>query len=511
MSVALPNRRSLKSILPWVALTLCLILLIASFILHDTLFHGRSLQASSARPEAADVPVTEAVTTVTLAEGKLKAAGIRIEPVNQISLPSEVTVAGKVAANPDRRVEIRPRAAGVVREVLVNLGRTVRKGELLAVLDSPDIGTARLNLRGRQIELATARKEFEWKQQVANNVARLIPAIRKREPAATIQKEYADRPLGADRALLLQAYAEFEIASHEAEKTSALFKDQIIGEHPAAVALHTFEGNQAKLGAVLEQVRFDASQEQTLADQKVRLAEAAVIDAAQRLRILGVQEDITQLLAHASDVAASRSSSSEDVTACQVTAPFDGTIITKTAVPSQKADPTDILFVLADLKTVWVMANITESDLAVLPALKAERIRMTAPAYPGRTFPAKLLSVGSTVDPTTRTVPLLAETDNADGLLKLEMFTRIMLDSPTTQNALTIPTAAIVEIEEQEGVFIPSGQNGHTFTFQPIKLGREMDGRRAVLAGLTEGQPVVSAGAYLLKSELILQNESGED
>lgn len=520
MSVALLHRWSLKSVLPWVALGLCLALLAVSVLLHDALFHGQALRVSPALTGAATAAseTTAAsesepgrVTTVTLTEGKWKAAGIQAEPASQVALPSEVGVAGKIEANPDRRVEVRPRAPGVVREVLAKLGHKVRKGEVLAILDSPEIGTARLNLRGRQIELATARKELDWKQQVADNVARLIPAIRKGEPAATIQKEYADRPLGSDRALLLQAYSEFEIASHETQKTSALLKDQIIGEHPALVALHTFEGAQAKLEAVLEQVRFDAAHERTLADQKVRLAEAAVVDAAQRLRILGVPEEISQLLAHAGDVAASQSSTSEDVTAYQVTAPFDGTILTKAAVPSQKADPTDVLFVVADLSTVWVMANVTESDLAVLPTLQEGKIRMTVPAYPGRTFPAKLLSVGAMVDPTTRTVPLLAETDNAEGLLKLEMFTRIVLDSPSTQNALTIPSAAIVEIEGQEGVFLPTDPSTRTFTFQSVKLGRAADDRRVVLAGLNPGQTVVSAGAYLLKSELILQNEGGED
>jgi RND family efflux transporter MFP subunit len=449
--------------------------------------------------------------TIELPEGKWNVAGIRTEPARLVSLPSEVGVAGKIEANPDRRVEIRPRASGVLREVPVKLGQKVKKGELLAVLDSPDIGTARLNLRGRQIELATARKELDWKRDVADNVARLIPDLRKGVPAAKLQKEYADRPLGSDRALLLQAYSEFEIASHEAEKTSGLLKDHIIGEHPAFVAMHTAEGAQAKLEAVLEQVRFDASHEQTLADQKVRLAEAAVIDAAQRLRILGIREDIPQVLAHASDVAASMSSSSDDVTAYQVTAPFDGTIIVKAAVPSQKADVTDILFVLADLDTVWVMASITESDLAVLPALRDGTIRMTVPAYPGRDFQAKLLSVGSMVDPTTRTLPLLAETENSDGLLKLGMFARIVLDSPATQDVLSIPTAAVVEIEQEAGVFVPAGQNKRAFTFQPVKLGRESGERRVVLAGLTKGQAVVSAGAYFLKSELILQNEPEED
>lgn len=136
---------------------------------------------------------------------------------------------------------------------------------------------------------------------------------------------------------------------------------------------------------------------------------------------------------------------------------------------------------------------------------------MTVPAYPDRTFQAKLLSVGSMVDPATRTVPLLAETENLDGLLKLGMFTRIVLDSPKTQEVLTVPTAAVVGIEEQEGVFLPSKQNGRTFTFQPVKLGREAGDRRVVRAGLTQGQSVVSIGAFFLKSELILQDEPADD
>ena len=61
-------------------------------------------------------------------------------------------------------------------------------------------------------------------------------------PAATIEKQYADRQVGAYRATLIQAYTELEIAAHEEEKTTGLFKDKIIGEHPYFLALHTREG-----------------------------------------------------------------------------------------------------------------------------------------------------------------------------------------------------------------------------------------------------------------------------
>jgi RND family efflux transporter MFP subunit len=508
MSVALSSRRSFKGILPWAAVALCLTLLAASLVLHDTLFHGRAVRASPAPTDTAEQPAMSA--TVTLPEGKWKAAGVRTEPARKVKLSSEVAVAGRIEANTDCKVEIRPRASGVVREVAVKLGQKVKKGDLLAVLDSPDVGTARLNLRGRQIELATARKELDWKRQVAANVAQLIPELRKKTTAARIQKDYADRPLGADRARLLQAYSEFEIASHEAEKTSDFYRQKIIGEHPAFKAKHESEGAQAKLEAVLEQVKFDAEHEQTLAEQKVQLAEAAVIDAAERLKILGVSEDVTQLLARAGDVAAAKSSTA-DVTAYRVVAPFEGTILTRTAVPSQKADSSDVLFLLADLRTVWVTANITESDLVLVPGLKGGPIRLTVTAYPDRTFEAKLLSVGAMVDPTTRTVPLLAETANPDDLLKLGMFARIVLDAPATDDVLTIPASAVVEIEERPGVFIPSGHDGRSYTFHPIRPGRQTGDRRVIAGGLAQGDPVVCSGAFFLKSELILQNEPEED
>ena len=69
--------------------------------------------------------------------------------------------------------------------------------------------------------------------------------------------------------------------------------------------------------------------------------------------------------------------------------------------------------------------------------IKGGAIRLSATAYGTRSFPARLLSMGAMVDPQTRTVPLLAQTDNKEGLLKPGMFVRILLDSPTTERALT--------------------------------------------------------------------------
>ena len=477
-------------------------------------------------------------TTVTLPEGKFKTAGNRdYEPANVVAMPTELGVPGRIDANQDRQVQVRPRASGVVREVKAALGQNVKKGQTLAVLDSPDVGTARLNLRAKQRELATSRTEADWKKEVSANVAELIAVLRKKldeqhqaksgvgshSPSAALEKEselmekqYADRKLGTFRATLMSAAVDFDIAAHEEEKTSGLYKKEIIGEHPAYVAKHTRESAEAKFRAVLEQAKFDAPYQSRVADQEVKLAESNVIDAAQRLRILGVSEDIDALLARAGDVSTARTAD-EDVTGYEIAAPFDGTIITKSvlAVASQKIEMNDVLFTLADLSTVWVMANIPESDFSVLPGLQEGTIRLNATAYPGRNFEARVLSVGAAVDPTTRTVSMLAETPNADGLLKLGMFVRIMLDTVVESKALTVPAAAVVEIEDKKGVFVPPVEGRRetaTFAFHPVKLGREAGDRQVVVAsGSRKGETVVSRGAFLLKSELILQNETEEE
>jgi multidrug efflux pump subunit AcrA (membrane-fusion protein) len=138
---------------------------------------------------------------------------------------------------------------------------------------------------------------------------------------------------------------------------------------------------------------------------------------------------------------------------------------------------------------------------------------VTATAYPDRTFEARLLSIGAVVDPMTRTVAILADTPNPDDMLKLGMFVRIILDSATSEELLTVPVAAVVEIEDQKGVFLPAGdgKEGHTYTFRPVKPGRVGGERQVIVSGLANDEPVVSRGAFFLKSELILQNETEED
>jgi membrane fusion protein, heavy metal efflux system len=554
MSVALTKhqlgKEAINKALPWAGMGLCLAILIGHLAydllgrshLHAAVGTAESDAAGAKTPSTTAPPASK--TTVKLTDSKYTEAKITNEPARMERLVTEVGVTGMIDANSNKKVDVRPRASGIVGEVRVVLGQPVKKGDLLVTLDSPDIGTARLNLRAKQRELSTARFEARWKSEIAANVALLIPELRRgieqrradvaddedhaegnaHEPAKAtdpklglrvearlIEKQFANKPLGSYRGTLLQAYAEFDIASHEEQKTASLRKQNVVGEHPALVARHTREGIQAKLEAAIEQVRYDAAQEKRLADQAVRLAESAVIDAAQRLRILGVSEDIRSLLEHADQ--ADKLIMDENVTYYSIVAPFDGTIIKRSAVPSQKADSSDILFTLADLRSVWVTANVSESDVAKLPKIKAGTIRFTATSYPKQEFTARILSVGAVVDPQTRTLPLLAEADNPGDLLKPNMFVQILLDSTASEQALTVPASAVIEIETEKYVFVPAGKGpaNRAFTLRPVETGRQFGDRVVVKSGLTPGTEIVATGAYLLKSELILQNETDEE
>ncbi len=555
MSVALTERQagkgSIRSALPWAGMGVCLAALFG-YLAYERLVGKPSgadaktvgLQPSSQPSDKPSQSEQDRLTTVTLDDAKFEVAKIEVEGVRVEHIATGVSVVGLIQANSDHQVEVRPRASGIVRQVHAVLGQKVKKGDPLVTLDSAEIGTARLNLRSKQRELSTARFEANWRSEIAANVELLVPELRKgiRErrsavvdddehmetpprqavksapailgyttDARLIEKQFANKQLGEYRGTLLYAYAEFDIASHEEQKQAHLRAEKIVGEHQALVARHNREGIQAKLEAAIEKIDFDAAQEKRLAVKDARLAEAAVIDAGQRLRILGVDEDIQSLLDHAD--LANTIARDEDVTFYRIVAPFDGTIIKRSAVFSSRADLTDVLFVVADLSSVWVTANVTESDVAKLPKIKDGVFHMSATAYPDREFSARLLSVGATVDPQTRTVAVLAQADNTEDLFKLGMFVRIHLDGSAGESVLTVPASAVVDIEGQSSVFVPvrNAPDNRAFTLRPVEIGPLTRDRVPIKAGLKQGDQVVCSGIFLLKSELILPRQGDDE
>src|SRR6185437_5230904 len=144
MAIAVSNRKAWTTGLAWWGLALLAALVLAT-LSHDVIFHRRTAEATpegSAAGRGPATPESQAMaTTVILPEGKFQVAGIKTGPATVTRQSTEVGVPGRIEANIDHQIEIRPRASGVVREVHVVLSQKVKKGDVLVVLDSPDIGT----------------------------------------------------------------------------------------------------------------------------------------------------------------------------------------------------------------------------------------------------------------------------------------------------------------------------------------------------------------------------------
>ena len=526
MRLALPlgfSRRGITSLVQDHAVGLTLVAAIAvtvATLAHDQLFHaGRSLEAAAtgmiageaSKGEDGKAPSFDPTTTVVLPEGKFAAANLEVAAARTAEVSREVAVAGRIEADPNRRIEVRPKAPGVVRTVPALPGSKVKAGDVLVVLESAEVASARLLIRERQRALATARIEANFKAKVADNAETMITRLRQGATAQDLAKQFADKVVGTSRGTLIAAWAELELATHEFDKQSELRKKVIVGEHPVFVAEHTREGAQAKFEAALEQVRFDVAQADRVARQVVRNAEEMVIDAAERLKILGIVQDVPTLLEDATETLPLAADTTE-LAAYPILAPIDGTVVSTTTTRSQRVDVMDPLFVVADLSRVHAVANIPESDFAALAGLNGGAVRLTAEAaYPGRGFAATMLYTGAEVDPATRTVRLVAEVDNPDNLLRLGMFARIALDARTVESATVVPPGALVDFDGVAAVFRPDPKQPRTFTRQAVKLGRDTPEGQIITAGLNPGDPVVIANAFKLKSELILQNDTEEE
>ena len=303
------------------------------------------------------------------------------------ALPAEVGVPGRIEANPTAGSRSGPAPGRGPRGPRRARAEGQAGRRRWSSLDSPDVGTARLNLRARQRELATARTEADWKHEVAANVATLIPELRKGDrPPAVIEKEFADQAARAPTARsLLQAYAEFDIAAHEEEKT-----DRACTARRSSASTRPSSPSTPARGPRPSSRRRSSRSGSTppsrsrLADQQVRNAEAAVDRRGPAAPDPGRRRGHRRPARprRARPRPRRRRRGRDRLPDRRPVRRHDHH---RTAVPSQKAELNDVLFTLADLSTVWVMANVPESDFAVAARRsRAGPIRLTATAYPGR-------------------------------------------------------------------------------------------------------------------------------
>ncbi|SPF54315.1 Efflux transporter, RND family, MFP subunit [Candidatus Sulfopaludibacter sp. SbA4] len=176
--------------------------------------------------------------------------------------------------------------------------------------------------------------------------------------------------------------------------------------------------------------------------------------------------------------------------------PISGFVMERNAFPKQHVTPDTVLYTVADLGTVWVIADVFEYEAA--------NVRLNSPAtltlayLPGRTFRGRVSYILPQVDPTTRTLKVRMQFDNPGYTLKPEMYGDVEFQTGGTRK-LVVPQSAVLNSGDRQVVFLDRG-NG-AFEPREVKVGEQMENRVEILSGLQPGDRIVTSGNFLIDSE----------
>lgn len=182
-----------------------------------------------------------------------------------------------------------------------------------------------------------------------------------------------------------------------------------------------------------------------------------------------------------------------------IKSPLAGTVIDRSVVMGQLADPAKTLFRVGDLSVLWLVAHVFERDaVRVVPGGQATA---SFAALPGKTSEAVIRTIGREVDPASRTIAIRLDVANPDGVLRPGMSATVSLalGEPGGAPVVVVPAAAVQRVDAAWAVFIPHGEGN--FEARPIGRGRDLSGDVEVVSGLKPGEDLVIDGAFLLKAE----------
>lgn len=315
----------------------------------------------------------------------------------------KLSLAGKVAYGEDRYSRISSPVQGRVLEVRARLGDRVKAGDILLIVDSPDIAQAYSEFIKEESDLTYAIRAYELAKDLYETKALALKDLKQAEND------------------LVKAKAEFRRA-----------KERLLSLRVPAGEL----------------------------DKPID------------------KQQITSRF--------------------QMRSPLTGTVVERTVTPGQSVggDPSQVLFTVADLDTLQVVADIYERDLDLIhPGLTAV---VRVEAYPDVAFAAAVAAIGDVVDPNSRTIKVRAWVDNASRKLKPEMFARLHIDISEGKEFISVPKEAVLEIDGKEFVYL--AQLDGTYMKQEVRVGSASDDRLRILHGLKPGDRVVTKGAVLLKA-----------
>jgi cobalt-zinc-cadmium efflux system membrane fusion protein len=184
-----------------------------------------------------------------------------------------------------------------------------------------------------------------------------------------------------------------------------------------------------------------------------------------------------------------------------VRAPIDGTVVARAANAGLNVDPAAALFTIADLSTVWAIADVYEQDLARVAV--GMRAAVTVPSLPDLQLEGRVAYIDPQIAAATRTARLRVELPNPGHRLRLGMFVSVSLDTgDETSATLSVPRGAVQLVGDRAVVYVVDHADRHRFVERQVRLGAASGDRVAVQSGLTAGERIVVEGSFFVRAEL---------
>jgi membrane fusion protein, heavy metal efflux system len=246
----------------------------------------------------------------------------------------------------------------------------------------------------------------------------------------------------------------------------------------------------ARIAEIRKHALYDAKggslQDWQSAQNDLTAAETALSAVRNRLSILGKSP---------AEIAALEKNQSISAIAT-LSAPIAGVVVDRQVGPGQyvQAGSATPQFTIADTSSVWLLANVRETDAAQVKL--GQSVEVNVPAYQNRVFKARLTFVSAVVDPVTHRLPVRAEIGNRDGALKPEMFANFRILTSDASESPAVPQGAVVYEGAAAHVWVVAGDG--LLSLRSIRTGRSNDGLIEVLDGLKPGENVVTQGGLFI-------------
>jgi cobalt-zinc-cadmium efflux system membrane fusion protein len=212
-------------------------------------------------------------------------------------------------------------------------------------------------------------------------------------------------------------------------------------------------------------------------------AQADLDATEQALRILGIQKP--------DELEKARSSPQ-----IPLGAPIAGEVVERDVSPGQLLQPgTTQTFVISDMRSVWILANVYQKDLSYVKI--GDAVDVQTDAYPD-VFHGKISFLSPALDPNTRTLQARLEIENHGGKLKNNMYCVATVVAGVIQNAIAVPDSAVLR-DDQNLPFLYVATGSNQFSRRGVEIGQSQGGRTQILKGLSPGEKVVGDGSLFLQ------------